>query len=169
MVAEEWYFRMELAVCATNEQAEVVARRVGSVFVDRRRGRTEVATYVTATGVRQAVSDGLERVGAALMSAELSGETVAVEAKTEQERLAELAADDIPEMVGVAEIQEILGINTRQQVGQLAQRKDFPEPVAELKAGRIWRRSDVNEFRKRWRRTPGRTASVKPLEGDKHD
>lgn len=47
------------------------------------------------------------------------------------------------DLVGVAEIAALLGI-TRQRVNQLvAQREDFPEPVAHLSAGRIWRRDDV--------------------------
>lgn len=40
---------------------------------------------------------------------------------------------------------EMLGV-TRQQVDRLAARPDFPRPVAVLKAGRIWRRRDVERW-----------------------
>jgi prophage regulatory protein len=47
------------------------------------------------------------------------------------------------ELVGVAEIAEMLGIS-RQRVNRIFQtHQDFPAPVAEITAGRIWRRRDV--------------------------
>jgi hypothetical protein len=156
----DWFVRVEFDAPATDSQADAFARRVGSTFVDRTRKRTEVSTYTTAASARQAMSEGLERVNAAAMVAGFDGAVVQVEVKTEGDRIAELASRGIAEVVGVAEIQEILHVNTRQQVSQLAEREDFPRPVAELRAGRIWLRSDIDDFRLRWRRTPGRTAKV---------
>lgn len=46
------------------------------------------------------------------------------------------------EYVGSAEIQQLLGVS-RQRVQQLAQYPDFPEPIARLKAGAVWRTADV--------------------------
>ena len=54
-------------------------------------------------------------------------------------------------LVGVAEIAEMFGV-TRQRVHQLIQANDFPAPEAELSAGRIWKRSDVEA----WGRATGR-------------
>lgn len=54
-------------------------------------------------------------------------------------------------LVGVAEIAEMLGV-TRQRVNQLAREEGFPQPEAELSAGRIWKRSDVVA----WARRTGR-------------
>jgi len=156
----DWFVHVKLDVAATDDQAETLAQRVGSTFVDRARDRTDVSTYVTAGSVRQAVSDGLELVNAAALVAGLDATAIHVVAKTEGDRIAELVSRDVPEVVGVAEIQEILHINTRQQVSQLAEREDFPKPVAELRAGRIWLRSDIENFRKQWRRAPGRTAKM---------
>ncbi|MDQ3641791.1 MAG: helix-turn-helix domain-containing protein [Actinomycetota bacterium] len=49
-------------------------------------------------------------------------------------------------LVGIAEIAEMLGVS-RQRVGQLASSyDDFPAPVAELAAGRIWNRADVERW-----------------------
>jgi predicted DNA-binding transcriptional regulator AlpA len=56
-----------------------------------------------------------------------------------------------PKLMGVAEIAELLGIST-QRVDQLARQPAFPRPVVELKAGRIWRRADVEA----WARRTGR-------------
>lgn len=57
------------------------------------------------------------------------------------------------DLVGIAEVAEILGVST-QRVDQIA-RTDatFPPPVAELRAGRIWQRHDVNT----WAQHTGRT------------
>ena len=43
------------------------------------------------------------------------------------------------ELVGVAEIAQMFGVS-RQRVSKISQEDDFPEPIAILKAGRIWRR-----------------------------
>jgi prophage regulatory protein len=58
-------------------------------------------------------------------------------------------ADDL---VGITEIAEMLGIS-RQRVYQLLESDDsFPKPVAEISAGRIWRRPDVEA----WAKSTGR-------------
>lgn len=54
-------------------------------------------------------------------------------------------------LVGAAEIAEMLGL-TRQRVYQLAREPGFPAPVAELTAGKVWRRIDVERWARRNRR-----------------
>lgn len=54
--------------------------------------------------------------------------------------------DDPSEFVGVHELTSILGVS-RQRVDQLARQDGFPEPVARLKVGRIWRLADVQAWR----------------------
>lgn len=156
----DWFVRFELDGSATDEQAETFALRIGSTFVDHHRERTEVSTYVSAASLRQAVSDGLERINTIASTTGFDARVIQVEAKPEKDRIAELSARGIPEVVGVSEIQEILHVKSRQQVGQLAERDDFPQPIAELRAGRIWLRSDIEEFRLHWRRKPGRPATA---------
>ncbi len=52
----------------------------------------------------------------------------------------------------MAEIAQLLGVS-KARVDQLArQHPGFPRPIAELSAGRIWRREDVE----RWARAAGR-------------
>lgn len=56
------------------------------------------------------------------------------------------------DLVGAAEIAELLGV-TRTRVNQLvADDPSFPVPAAELTAGRIWKRADVEA----WARRTGR-------------
>lgn len=55
------------------------------------------------------------------------------------------------ELVGIAEVAEMLGVSV-QRIDQLARADGFPEPVATLKAGRIWERADVEA----WARRTGR-------------
>lgn len=47
------------------------------------------------------------------------------------------------DLVGISEIAEMLGV-TRQRVDKLSRTDPaFPEPVAEIRAGRIWLRAEV--------------------------
>ncbi len=58
-------------------------------------------------------------------------------------------ADDL---VGITEIADMLRIS-RQRVYQLLESDEsFPDPIAEISAGRIWRREDVEA----WGRRTGR-------------
>lgn len=51
-----------------------------------------------------------------------------------------------PELVGVAEIAAMLGVNKR-TVQRYSSRSDFPRPVDELAGGRrVWRRRDVERW-----------------------
>jgi predicted DNA-binding transcriptional regulator AlpA len=54
-------------------------------------------------------------------------------------------------LVGVAEVAELLGVS-RQRVHKLAERDDFPAPVAILTAGKVWDRDAVEK----WARATGR-------------
>lgn len=69
------------------------------------------------------------------------------------------------ELVGTAEVADLLGV-TPQHVHRLAKRADFPKPVAELQAGRIWLKADVQTWsREHADRRPGRPETVRPSEG----
>lgn len=50
-----------------------------------------------------------------------------------------------PELGGVAEIAEMLGV-TKQTVLKYAGRPDFPEPLERLAAGPVWKRADVEAW-----------------------
>lgn len=56
------------------------------------------------------------------------------------------------DLVGVAEIAKLLGVS-RQRVNQLLHEDDsFPTPVAQIEAGRVWLRPDIEA----WARQTGR-------------
>lgn len=49
------------------------------------------------------------------------------------------------DLMGTTEIAELLGVS-RQRADQLSRTDGFPEPVAEIAAGRIWLREDVEAW-----------------------
>jgi hypothetical protein len=56
-----------------------------------------------------------------------------------------------PALAGVAEAAAILGWD-RRRVITYVDRGSFPEPVARLASGRVWRREDVEAFARAWNR-----------------
>jgi hypothetical protein len=56
------------------------------------------------------------------------------------------------DLVGVTEIGEMLGVS-RQRADQLAGEPGFPDPIGEIRAGRIWNKEDIEA----WARETGRT------------
>lgn len=52
-------------------------------------------------------------------------------------------------LVGAAEVAELLGV-TRQRVDAIARtHADFPKPQAELQAGRVWLRAEIEDWAQR--------------------
>ncbi len=50
------------------------------------------------------------------------------------------------DLVGISEVAELLGVS-RQRVDKISRTDEhFPTPVAELHAGRVWLRADVEEW-----------------------
>lgn len=85
-----------------------------------------------------------------------------VEAQTEQELELELARPTFPDLVGVAELAERLGVS-RQRAWTVTGRPDFPDPVARLKATPVWTADSVRRFLESWPRKAGRPpASSRP-------
>jgi hypothetical protein len=72
---------------------------------------------------------------------------------------AELDKPTLPDLVSSVEAAEILGVS-RQRVSELRRRKDFPEPVYELRTGPLWIRAGIERFNERWDRKPGRPRSI---------
>jgi hypothetical protein len=63
----------------------------------------------------------------------------------------QVAAKGIPELAGIAEVQVILGLNSRQHAAKLARRDDFPVPVSRLAMGPVWRAVDVRAWKRQHR------------------
>jgi hypothetical protein len=62
-----------------------------------------------------------------------------------------LTVEMAPSLVGVAEAAELLGWDKRRVVTYV-DRGSFPSPIAELAAGRVWLRADVETFARSFRR-----------------
>lgn len=60
------------------------------------------------------------------------------------------------DLMGTTEIAELLGVS-RQRADQLSRTDGFPEPVAEIAAGRIWLREEVEVWARRTGRSTKRT------------
>ena len=52
--------------------------------------------------------------------------------------------DDI-ELMGTSEVAALLGLS-RQRVLKIAERADFPRPLAVLKMGNVWRGDDIRHW-----------------------
>jgi predicted DNA-binding transcriptional regulator AlpA len=61
------------------------------------------------------------------------------------------------QVVGAAEIAEMLGGLSRQRISQLTTEEDFPPPMQRLRMGNVWRYADVVA----WAERTGR--SVHPI------
>lgn len=61
----------------------------------------------------------------------------------------------VPELAGLAEVAAILGVS-KQRVRELAERENFPPPVARLSGGAIYLKSAIEAFNDHWGRKPGR-------------
>jgi predicted DNA-binding transcriptional regulator AlpA len=69
-----------------------------------------------------------------------------------------LTVEVVPVLAGVAEAAEVMGWDKRRVITYI-QRGRFPEPIQALASGRVWLRSDVEDFAERWharRRATGR-------------
>jgi hypothetical protein len=66
------------------------------------------------------------------------------------------ARPTLPELVSVPEAAELLGVS-QQRVRELAAtHAGFPEPMYELRTGKLWLRDSIDAFERRWERKPGR-------------
>ena len=90
---------------------------------------------------------------------------VRADAMTYEEQDRELAIPNFPELVGVAEVAQTLGVS-RQRASVLAKSSGFPAPVAVLAAGPVWTRPSLNHFVEDWPRKNGRPVKLEPAPSD---
>jgi len=60
-----------------------------------------------------------------------------------------------PDLVGAAEIAEMLGGLSRQRVTQLTRHEHFPAPALRLRMGTLWWADDIRKFAADHRPPPG--------------
>lgn len=66
-----------------------------------------------------------------------------------------------PILAGVAEAAEILGWDKRRVITYI-DRGRFPKPIQSLAGGRVWLRSDVEDYAAQWRARRSRRRSARP-------
>jgi hypothetical protein len=113
--------------------------------------RLDVRFSVDASSASDAFAQALKLFDKALPGAE----TVRAEIETAEELDRALAASNVPELVGVAELADLLNVS-RQRASELARSREFPKPWVVLKAGPVWKRSSIARFAGHWSRQPGR-------------
>jgi hypothetical protein len=70
-----------------------------------------------------------------------------------------LSVEVTPDVVGVSEAATLLGWD-RRRVATYVRRGAFPEPIAALASGRVWRREDVEAFGRARLRRKGRRIAL---------
>jgi hypothetical protein len=156
----DWSACVEFDATLTDEQgatlAERLADRTGTVTRDEGRGRVAVAFHVAAGTLRQATDEALRAAREVVGVVGVAGGPVAVQVTTWADLQAELDRPRVPELVGLAEIAAMLGAMSKQRVRELAERDDFPPPVARLSGGAVYAKAAIEAFDARWPETPGR-------------
>ncbi len=71
----------------------------------------------------------------------------------------QLANLELPDLVGVVDIQEMAGLRTKQRALQVTELAGFPPPAVRTRAGRLWVREAVEAFLAGWPRRRGRPPS----------
>ncbi|HXF73768.1 MAG TPA: hypothetical protein VNO79_14300 [Actinomycetota bacterium] len=119
--------------------------------------------HVVAWSPEDSVPRALELFRAAAGKAGLGlGEVERVEATDERlQRDLEEPVEQNP-YLGVVEDARMLGVS-RQRVSELRGRPGFPEPVAELASGPVWRGWQLRRFLEEWPRRPGRPRTDEEL------
>ncbi|MFV8227495.1 hypothetical protein [Mycolicibacterium fortuitum] len=120
------------------------------LIYDRDSGRLQVALAVDSDTLQQAAAAALQAAGAATGFLKPTRLYVlsAADAATEAAHPAPLDLD----LIGITEIAEELDVS-RQRAGQLVDDPDFPDPVLSPRSGRLYTRTSVREFKKRWTAT----------------
>ncbi|WP_143661329.1 hypothetical protein [Streptomyces pseudogriseolus] len=163
-MSQAWTVYVELAVRdAADSMIEELYERLAErepVVGTAPNGNLSVRIWVDTATARQAIDVALKEVAAASKAVGLGQTVVGVELLTEKELDRRNAEPIVPELAGISEIAEMLGVG-RQRAAQLAQRSDFPPAVAQLKSGPVFLADQVRGFEARWDRHSGRP--IKPV------
>lgn len=108
-----------------------------------------------ASTLRQATQEALRLVEGAT-----GGRAIVVEVLPTEEFDRRLEQPVIPELVGYAEIAEVLGVS-RQRAREIANTvKPFPAAAVHVSSGPLYIRDSVEAWAKTWERKPGRPRSM---------
>ena len=75
---------------------------------------------------------------------------------TADEYSRQLQHPQLPDLVGVVDIQKMAGLNNKQRALQVTGLPGFPGPAIATRAGRLWTKAAVEQFLATWPRRMGR-------------
>ena len=55
------------------------------------------------------------------------------------------------DLLGASDIADLLGVSRQRVHAIVRTHAEFPEPIGEIKAGKVWLRSDIEEWSHRYR------------------
>jgi hypothetical protein len=120
-------------------------------------GAWDATISIQATGPGEAVLLGAELIAAQAVKAGMPHwPAVRLEVVRQDILDAENARPTLPELVSGPEAAEILGVSPQRLHELAAGHAGFPEPMYELRAGKLWLRDAIEAFAMRWERKPGR-------------
>ncbi len=120
------------------------------------KSRYGAALSLDVTNARDAVSTALDGFTTAAAKAGFPDWPIAsLVVKPDEELERELSEPNFPELLGVSELGDLLGVS-RQRAWAISQRADFPVPVAVLSSGPVWALPNVRHFVNTWPRRAGR-------------
>jgi hypothetical protein len=146
-----WIVEARAAEHLSPSAARQLRRRLAS-----RQTTLTVAENGWSVSVRLEADDAGEAVAELLALLDAGASIVRLEATTIAERERQLANPQLPDLVGVLDIQEMAGLRTKQRALQVTELAGFPPPALRTRAGRLWLREAVEAFLGEWPRRRGR-------------
>jgi hypothetical protein len=146
-LSDQWSVQVSASAnhIGPDAQAELTEKLNAGVLVDSSTDLLTAVYQVTAPTLRQATDEAL-RVARALLA-----KPTKLQVQPLEDWMAEQKRPQPRDLVGAAEAAHLLGVS-RQRVGQLAERADFPAPIARLSAGPVWTRASIELFNQNWER-----------------
>ena len=126
-------------------QTAVAEQFRATITIDGDRRLLTAAYRVVASTLRQAIDEAL-RVARVLPAKPTHLRVLPLD-----DWITEQEAPRPQDPVGPTEAARLLGVS-RQRVGQLVERPDFPAPIARISAGPVWTRASIIAFDERWGR-----------------
>lgn len=123
-----------------------IVDRGGVPLVSRDGRRYGARFFVRTSGAQSAIEEGVQALQESATTVGLPEEPVVeAEASTMSELAADVPDEQVPPLIGITELAELLGVSN-QLVTVLVRAKGFPAPVAELNAGPVWVLDSINRF-----------------------
>lgn len=164
----EWDVTLDLDVDADQPLEEIADDLVGLLsgtegVVSIAGSILAVAISIDAADANRAVARATERIRDAFATLRLPSSArariVGVAAKRADLVAAELDRPTFPEIVGVAEVAELLGVS-KQRITELRTSGRLPSPIADLRAGPVWPKAAIERWLEGWERKPGRPRKI---------